>query len=100
MPWTRRYAEQTLTSIAQISRGLVILQTDSSVLVQAPKPIQFSTSGIWSLENHLRDAKSTYLLGSYRILGDAPAVAEAIGQLEYGQDQLALCSSSFLHTRL
>lgn len=41
-------------------------------------------------------AGSAHMLCGYWIFVDTPAMAEAVGQLEDGQDQLPLCSATFL----
>lgn len=47
-----------------------------------------------------RRKKKTYLLGGDGILGNTPAVAEAVGQLKDGEDELAFRRAAFFHACL
>lgn len=40
----------------------------------------------------------TYLFGSNGVFVDAPAVTEAVGQFEDGEDEFSLCGTAFLKT--
>ncbi len=46
------------------------------------------------------DISSTHLFRGNGVLLNTPAMAEAVGKLEDGEDKLALSCASFLHTGL
>lgn len=80
-----------LTSIPQVCRCLIILETTRVSPIVSPPPLFFSPRP---------SGTAAHLFCSDWVLVDAPAVAEAIGKLEDGQDELSLGGPSFLQTRL
>ena len=98
-----------LTGIAQVCSRLVVLEGSRRVS-RAPctRPISArahtGVAGTPSLrkgdDRSKTEIVTTYLLRRDRILGNSPAMAEAVGQLKDGQDQLSLRRAALLQAGL